>query len=118
LVQAAGEDAVPGELDYLVLTSISNTYAAVGDFNTKFHLAAGVLSPYRDVEVPLQTGVVYWDETGNVIQASGDFVCFRYVTSEVWETRQPAQASGYAWLDLSDEGDSRYDAIRGQYSEL
>ena len=118
LVQAAGEDAVPGELDYLVLTSISNTYAAVGDFNTKFYLAAGVLSPYRDVEVPLQTGVVYWDETGNVIQASGDFVCFRYVTSEVWETRQPAQASGYAWLDLSDEGDSRYDAIRGQYSEL
>ena len=118
LVQAAGEDAVPGELDYLVLTSIRNTYAAVGDFNTKFHLAAGMLSPYRDVEVPLQTGVVYWDEIGNVIQTSGDFVYFRYVTSEVWETRQPAQADGYAWLDLSDEQDSRYAAIRGQYSEL
>ncbi len=118
LVQAAGEDGLPGELDYLALSAISSTHVEVGDYFTEFYHSTGAVSPYRDVEVPLQTGVVYWNEIGNVVQASGDFVFFRYVTPEVWEAQQPAQASGYTWLDLSDGEDSRYDTIRGQYSEL
>ena len=72
--------------------------------------------PYRNIVEACQTAVMFFDREGNVVHQSGDYVYFPYVTEETWNAgRENRGIDGYGWIDLSDEGDERFDFLRDEY---
>jgi len=65
--------------------------------------------------VECDTAILVLDKEGNILRESGDYIYFRYVSQEQWETGGD-ETSGYAWIDISDEEDPRYAYFRTSYA--
>ncbi len=56
----------------------------------------------------METAVIFLDRNGEIIRSSGNFVYFRYVSEEKWNSGQSAPGEGFGWIDIGDGSDGRY----------
>ena len=108
--------AIPGYLDNAMLQCL--TYASVDVNSPGVYGSDGTYwSIYPSVFLNCDTALAFVDAQGNVLHQSGDAVVyFDYVTQEGWEQAEETMPTeGYAWLDLSDPSDQRYQLFRNFY---
>lgn len=89
---------IPGYWEYCMLDSISRTQSR------NFYPGDGVDGSFnvlRGKGSPMQTAVTFWDEEGNLLFTSGNYMYFPYDTQEIWDAGlAESNISGYAWIDL------------------
>ena len=104
---------IPGYIEYHMLDALNsgNNYSLshpgekVGTFNV-----------LRDTNIPMQTAVIFCDPDGNILHKSSNFVYFRYVMDNIWDSGKEEQTAGsYAWFELLDN--DSYNLFRGMHSE-
>lgn len=108
----------PGGADYHMLNGITRTTL----YNSPPTLSSYPIDPwfdgiYRSDYPMLNTAVLFIDNEDNILHQNGDFLYFYYQTADSWAA-QDESLDGYAWVDLSDEEDSRYSFLRTQYVGL
>ncbi|CCX37038.1 integral membrane sensor signal transduction histidine kinase [Clostridium sp. CAG:1013] len=106
--------AIPGFLEHEMLESVEHAYVKV--WNPSLWLERGESwSIYDNQAVECQVAVAFVDSEGQVLHKSGDFLSFEYVTEAIWLSGEDSIREGYAWLDLSDPSDERYQMFRNIY---
>lgn len=106
--------AIPGFLEHEMLESVEHAYVKV--WNPSLWLERGESwSIYDNQAVDCQVAVAFVDSEGQVLHKSGDFLSFEYVTEATWLSGEDGPREGYAWLDLSDPTDERYQMFRNIY---
>ncbi len=106
--------AIPGFLEHEMLESVEHAYVKV--WNPSLWLERGESwSIYDNQAVDCQVAVVFVDSEGQVLHKSGDFLSFEYVTEATWLSGEDSIREGYAWLDLGDPTDERYQMFRNIY---
>lgn len=106
--------AIPGFLEHEMLESVEHAYVKV--WNPSLWLERGESwSIYDNQAVDCQVAVAFVDSEGQVLHKSGDFLSFEYVTEATWLSGEDSIREGYAWLDLSDPSDERYQMFRNIY---
>ena len=112
------EARTPGYLENGMLESLNNT-DSYGWYNSDwlYEEDGWGISLLRDTRIPIQTAIIFEDMDGNVIHTNKDFLSFGYVTQETYEREGPDTSwDGYAWVDLGDPEDPRYQILRSDYS--
>lgn len=106
--------AIPGFLEHEMLESVEHAYVKV--WNPSLWLERGESwSIYDNQAVECQVAVAFVDSEGQVLHKSGDFLSFEYVTDATWLSGEDSIREGYAWLDLGDPTDERYQMFRNIY---
>lgn len=106
--------AIPGFLEHEMLESVEHAYVKV--WSPSLWLERGESwSIYDNQAVDCQVAVAFVDSEGQVLHKSGDFLSFEYVTEAAWLSGEDSPREGYAWLDLSDPTDERYQMFRNIY---
>lgn len=106
--------AIPGFLEHEMLESVEHAYVKV--WNPSLWLERGESwSIYDNQAVDCQVAVAFVDSESQVLHKSGDFLSFEYVTEAAWLSGEDSPREGYAWLDLSDPTDERYQMFRNIY---
>lgn len=106
--------AIPGFLEHEMLESVEHAYVKV--WNPSLWLERGESwSIYDNQAVDCQVAVAFVDSEGQVLHKSGDFLSFEYVTEATWLSGEDSIREGYAWLDLGDPTDERYQMFRNIY---
>ncbi len=106
--------AIPGFLEHEMLESVEHAYVKV--WSPSLWLERGESwSIYDNQAVDCQVAVAFVDSEGQVLHKSGDFLSFEYVTEAAWLSGEDGPREGYAWLDLSDPTDDRYQMFRNIY---
>ena len=108
----------PGGADYCMLEGIarSTLYNSTPDLSS-YPGEAWFSGIYRSTYSMLNTAVLFIDSEENILHQNGDFFYFYYQTADSWAAQKEG-SDGYAWVDLSDEEDSRYSFLRTQYVGL
>ena len=112
------EARTPGYLENSLLEALNNTDHYSWSNNSWLYDEDGWgISLLRDVRIPIQTAIIFEDMDGNVIHTNKDFLSFGYITQETYEQEGfDATWDGYAWVDLGDPEDPRYQTLRSDYS--
>lgn len=106
--------AIPGFLEHEMLESVEHAYVKV--WNPSLWLERGESwSIYDNQAVECQVAVAFVDSEGQVLHKSGDFLSFEYLTKDTWLSGEDSIREGYAWLDLGDPTDERYQLLRNSY---
>ena len=106
--------AIPGFLEHEMLESVEHAYVKV--WNPSLWLERGESwSIYDNQAVDCQVAVAFVDSEGQVLHKSGDFLSFEYLTKDTWLSGEDSIREGYAWLDLGDPTDERYQLLRNSY---
>ena len=106
--------AIPGFLEHEMLESVEHAYVKV--WNPSLWLERGESwSIYDNQSVECQVAVAFVDSEGQVLHKSGDFLSFEYLTKDTWLSGEDSIREGYAWLDLGDPTDERYQLLRNSY---
>ena len=88
----------PDLLEYWMLSSLKTS--AIYSLNGR--VTERVLSPLKDQEfIPIETAVAFYDGSGRLLHAGGDYLYFGYCTEEEW-ARGDDIARHYGWIDLSE----------------
>lgn len=71
------------------------------------------VSENHSVKHPLQTAVIFLDPEGNILQKSGDYLYFHYMTEEKWkEEEADAITDQFGWIDLEKTEIDNWDEFR------
>ena len=111
--------AMPGAIEYGMLDAIA--YSGVGvsapTFNGFYPMWEALPSVFRDKAVDIQTAFQFLDPDGTVIHQSGDYLYFSYCGEGIWQDQEEdSKVTGYGWVDLSNETDSRYSILHNTYN--
>ena len=109
--------AIPGFLDHGMLQSVEKAYVKAGS-PSLWTGKGNSWSIYHNQATDCPVAVVFVDSKGNVLHQSGDFLSFEYVTEDTWLSGEESPLEGYAWLDLSDPGDERYQLLHNSYGGM
>ena len=92
----------PDLVDYAMLGAIRNTQRYVLSLSNP---PEGKLWLTRDVSVPMETAVLFYDGDGKLLHKNSDFLYFYYATQEEWDAGREEQAGHCGWIDLGEGGD-------------
>ena len=106
----------PGGMDYCMLSAVALSSLGVSAPSISHYDADTFFSGIfrQNAWTPLNTALLFVDNSGNILHQNGDFLYFYYMGEEHWAAQEDG-IDGYAWIDLSDESDERYSFIRVQY---
>ena len=117
---AANRRAQPGIVENYMQDTIARGKVDVSSPYLEHYSGTNGDGIYREAWEETQTALLFLDKEGNIVQQSGDFVFFPYVTEERWQAGEDeGQPSGYGWLDVSDRSDapgSRYGFLHAKYN--
>ena len=117
---AAQRRAVPGIVENYMQYAIARGKVRISSPHLANYSGTDGDGIYRGTSERAQTAMVFLDQEGNVVQQSGDFVYFSYVTEDGWQAGEDeGPPSGYGWLDVSDKSDvpgSRYGFLHAKYN--
>lgn len=106
--------AVPGFLEHEMLRSVKNANVKV--LTPSLWLEKGESwSIYGSKSVDCHVALAFVDGENQVLHQSEDFLTFEYVTEATWLSGEDGLRDGYAWLDLSNPKDERYQMLRNIY---
>ena len=106
--------AIPGFLDHEMLGSVEKAYVKAGS-PSLWTGKGNSWSIYDSWMADCPVSVAFVDSGGKVLHQSGNFLSFEYLTEDTWLSGEDSIREGYAWLDLSDPGDERYQLLRNHY---
>lgn len=106
----------PGFLDNAMLESVEKAYVDV--WNPYLRTERGdAWSIYANYPANCDVALAFVDSQGAALHQSGDFLFFEYVSRSAWLSGKESLREGYAWLDLNDQSDERYQLFRNIYGE-
>ncbi|MGI6255922.1 MAG: sensor histidine kinase [Acutalibacter sp.] len=105
----------PGFLDHAMLESLEHGSVTV-DVPHLYQKNGSSWSIYDTSLVECKIALAFVDSQGKVLHQSGDFLSFQYFSQEAWLSGEDVLREGYAWLDLSDSTDERYQLFRTSYT--
>lgn len=106
--------AIPGFLDHEMLQSVEKAYVNAGR-PSLWTGKGNSWSIYDSRTADCPVAVAFVDSGGKVLHQSGNFLSFEYVTEDTWLSGKESPREGYAWLDLGDPTDERYQLLRNHY---
>lgn len=106
--------AIPGFLDHEMLGSVEKAYVKAGS-PSLWTGKGNSWSIYDSWMADCPVSVAFVDSGGKVLHQSGNFLSFEYVTEDTWLSGKESSREGYAWLDLGDSTDERYQLLRNHY---
>ena len=106
--------AIPGFLDHEMLQSVEKAYVNAGR-PSLWTGKGNSWSIYDSRTADCPVAVAFVDSGGKVLHQSGNFLSFEYVTEDTWLSGKESSREGYAWLDLGDHTDERYQLLRNHY---
>lgn len=106
--------AIPGFLDHGMLQSVEKAYVKAGS-PSLWTGKGNSWSIYDSRTADCPVSVAFVDSEGQVLHKSGDFLSFEYVTEATWLSGEESPLEGYAWLDLGNPTDQRYQLLRNSY---
>ena len=106
--------AIPGFLDHEMLEAVQNAHVEAQNpyLWTKQRKSWSI---YDNQATDCPVAVAFVDSEGKVLHQSGDFLPFEYVTKDTWLSGEESPLEGYAWLDLGNPTDQRYQLLRNSY---
>ena len=109
--------AIPGFLDHEMLGSVEKAYVNAGS-PSLWTGKGNSWSIYDSWMADCPVSVAFVDSGGKVLHQSGNFLSFEYLTEDTWLSGEDSIREGYAWLDLSDPGDERYQLLHNSYGGM
>lgn len=109
--------AIPGFLDHEMLGSVEKAYVKAGS-PSLWTGKGNSWSIYDSWMADCPVSVAFVDSGGKVLHQSGNFLSFEYLTEDTWLSGEDSIREGYAWLDLSDPGDERYQLLHNSYGGM
>ena len=109
--------AIPGFLDHEMLQSVEKAYVNAGR-PSLWTGKGNSWSIYASWTADCPVAVAFVDSGGKVLHQSGNFLSFEYLTEDTWLSGEDSIREGYAWLDLSDPGDERYQLLHNSYGGM
>ena len=106
--------AIPGFLDHEMLQSVEKAYVNAGR-PSLWTGKGNSWSIYDSWMADCPVSVAFVDSGGKVLHQSGNFLSFEYVTEDTWLSGEESPLEGYAWLDLGNPTDQRYQLLRNHY---
>lgn len=111
--------SLPGAAEYAMNRAIAHAKRSVRPATLDSY-PGGIeaFNVFSDQYFQCDTAIIVLDKEGNVVRSNGDFIYFDYVTEDTWTSAsEDPFPDGYAWVDLGDETDSRYENLRSIYEE-
>lgn len=109
--------AIPGFLDHEMLGSVEKAYVNAGS-PSLWTGKGNSWSIYDSWTADCSVAVAFVDSGGKVLHQSGNFLSFEYVTEDTWLSGKESSREGYAWLDLGDPTDERYQLLHNSYGGM
>ena len=109
--------AIPGFLDHEMLQSVEKAYVNAGR-PSLWTGKGNSWSIYDSRTADCPVAVAFVDSGGKVLHQSGNFLSFEYLTEDTWLSGKESPREGYAWLDLGDPTDERYQLLHNSYGGM
>lgn len=103
--------SLPGYPEYCRINTMENTslYFLMYPNSLLASQLPDIITADDNPYMPYDLAVSYKDSSGNIIDTTGDYLTFPYMTSQLWQTAQSRQElSGYTWIDLEQLNDAYY----------
>ena len=110
----------PDFLEYLILDAIGGHTSS--SYHTSGHYGSSGSKLIRDLTYNMDTAVLFYDSTGNLIHDSrDDILYFDYYTQDEWDSGMDSTSGlHYGWIDIGDgkeEKDNPYSLLRDLYRD-